>query len=146
DPPALAARSRDGEIAAELDEHGGAVTGTEGARRKVGGPRLRRGAQIELGTQRDGQQPGVAIDADVLPSRAGEAWRDGRTVRGHVRDVAVVAELAHAPADGGVDESVGVARGVECGADELHQDAGDRGGTTGARVRDRERGVGAKPA
>ena len=56
-PAAVGGRTRDGDVAAEGDEHAGADRPCDRRRRAVGGERLRSRAEIELDAVRDANRP-----------------------------------------------------------------------------------------
>ena len=137
--PAGRRGSRDGDVAAERDEHSRA-----GDPRVPPQPRRPRPQPSRSRRDRARRRPGrrsrdAPVEPDAPPSR--RAVRDGEEapVAGANGDEgAVVAGEAKRAADGGVDEPAGAARDVDRERDGVEEAPGDADGLAGAAVQGRQ--------
>ena len=147
DRPALGGRrARDGDVAAEVDEHGRAP-GRRGGRRgrAIGGQRLRGGAEVQAHASRDPHHAARRIDRHRPPARHPGGDEPGRPVADG-REVPVVAGEDERLADRGIDDPAGQRGGAQRDRDRLEQPRPGADRTAGTGVEAGELGIGAEAA
>ena len=105
-----------------LDQHADAEPLGDRGRRPVGGPRLRRGTEVELDARRYAGAVAVQLHRAPVGARA-HGDPHGPGVRRDRREVAVVAEVGEGAPDRRVDVAAGALGRVERDPQELRQQA-----------------------
>ena len=97
-----------GNVTTQVHQHTTPERGGDAGRRRVGGPRLGRGTQVDVDSHRDGHGPCVMVQLDPPPSRGRLGSEVGCPPVGpEFIEVPVVAELDQCRPDGGINDAQG---------------------------------------
>ena len=137
----------DRHVTAEGDEDATSALAVDPGGDAVGGQGLGGGAEVEDDTLGDAEGGRRHVDLHGAPAGHGPRTRQSAGhARRHPREVAVVADPLHGPADGGVDGPVGGLRGPEGDRHRLEQLVADPYLPSPGPVEPGDLGVGTEPA